>query len=133
MIVAVLGSGSYEVTTAGGSEDGLRLAREPAVLHRREVRRVGRQPHHLHLDRGHRRLDLAGLMRPQVIEQNDVPLAQPRGQRETKASKQSVSTAPLNASVETTPRSPMLPISETLVPRRRGTRCTTRSPRGARP
>jgi hypothetical protein len=28
MIVAVLGSGGYEVTTAGGSEDGLRLARE---------------------------------------------------------------------------------------------------------
>jgi hypothetical protein len=54
-------------------------------------------------------------------------------QLDTKASKQSVSTAPLSASVETTPRSPMLSIRETLVPRRRGTRCTTGAPRGARP
>jgi hypothetical protein len=60
-----------------------RLDLRPAVLYRREVRRVSGQPHDFRFDFGDRRLDLTGLMHRQVVEQQDIPRAQLRDQYPT--------------------------------------------------
>ena len=55
----------------------------PAVLNRREVGRVGRQPQDLRFDRGDYLLDLTGLMNRQIIQEQNIFRAQVRDQHPT--------------------------------------------------